>query len=223
MSDLSDLSDLNDVPDGPPTAREHRADLREERANQREAEMDERANRDDDDRLGRAYDKQDSAVHQVEDLVAANVASNATMLKLVEKVREDSYMREKKIDLLEEGLKQTHRLLAMVGAVLVLMLALGVINAVNIYDARRNAAVTAKTAQDANGTYALLLDCLNSRGECGKLNAENAKKTLDEVKLYELTVLYCVRINPALADPKGDQFIDCVTRLYPGGPILKNR
>lgn len=175
------------------------------------------------DEAGARADADAATIRQVESLVAANAASNATMLRLVEGVREDAHLREKKVDLLERGLQQTHRLLLMVGVTIILMIGLGVANALNINAARHNAAVTAATAKDANGTYALLLDCLNSRGECGKLNAENGKKTLDEVKLYELTVLYCVRINPAADDPKGDLFIDCVSRLYPGGPVLKNR
>lgn len=164
-----------------------------------------------------------TAAEQVEHLAQMNARSNETMMNLVEKVRQDAYMREKKVDLLDEGLRQTRRLIAMVGLVLVVMVGIGVINAVNIGQARRNAAVTAKTASDAGHTYALLLDCLNGSGECGKLNAENQKKLLDEVKLYELTVLYCVRINPQVDDPDGDDFIACVERLYPGGPKLQNR
>lgn len=165
----------------------------------------------------------DAATNAVEHLVAANEESNATMRRLVERVREDADMREKKIDLLELGLVRTKRLIIMVGAVLIIMVSIGVTNAINLNDARRNAAATAAAARDAKATYAILYDCLNQQGECGRQNAAESKRLLDEVKLYELTVLYCVRINPQIADPQGDDFLDCVKRLYPTGPELPKR
>lgn len=158
----------------------------------------------------------------LEELILANVNSNATMVDLVERVRQDAVMQGTKVDLLEKGQRQTRRLLVMVSVALLLMVIIGVINAVNIGQTRRNAEITAKTAKDAGDTYALLLDCLNSRGECGKRNAEASKATLDEVKKYELTVLYCVRINPQVEDAAGRKFLDCVNRLYPGGPQLNS-
>jgi hypothetical protein len=167
--------------------------------------------------------EQHSASSQVDDLVRANAKSNATMMRLVEKVREDAQMRGRKVELLDQSMRQTRRLLIMVAATLVLLMGLGVVNAVNLNDARHNAAVTAATAKNADSTYTLLLDCLNARGECGKLNAQSQKRLLDEVKLYELTVLYCVRINPLVADPRGAQFIKCVNELYPGGPQLNTK
>lgn len=160
---------------------------------------------------------------QVEELIAANVASNATMVHLVEEVQRDADLRGRKVELLQEEARQTRKQIFIASIGIVLMLVIGVANAINLNDARHNAAVTAATARDANGTYTLLLDCLNPDGVCGKRSAAQSARTLDEIKKYELIVLYCVRINPALADPKGEAFIDCVNRLYPGGPQLPNR
>lgn len=171
----------------------------------------------DDDRF---HEERAATLQQVENLVNANAASNETMVRLVARVQDDAHLREKKVDLLEEGQTQMRRLLYMVAAVLVLMVGVGVINAVNIYDARKNAAVTAQTARDASSTYALLYDCLNQQGECGRKNAIAQKKLLDEVKLYELTVIFCVRTNPLVEDATGDKYLACVDRLYPGGPQL---
>ena len=197
------------------TQRDVRADNRDERADDREDRADERE---------AAADRRDgegmSTLNHVDNLVRANAESNSTMMRLVEGVRKDSYMREKKIDLLETGLKQIHRLMLMVGVVLAVLVALAVINATNINDARRNAAVTADTAKDAHDTYALLHDCLNAKGECGKQNAAAQTKLLDEIKLYDLVTLYCARINPQLADPQGAGFLACVKDLYPTGPAL---
>ena len=113
----------------------------------------------------------------------------------------------------------------MIGVVvLAVVLVMGVINAVNMANARRNAAITANIAKDAQGTYALLLDCLDSQsGACGKRNAVKQKAILDEIKKYELTVIYCARTNPVTEDRSGDKFIACVDRLYPTGPELNGR
>jgi len=168
-------------------------------------------------------DGQPTAAQQVEDLIAANAASNNTMLNLVEKVQQDAELRGKKVELLQEEARQTRKQILIASVGVVLMLIIGVANAINLNEARHNAAVVAATAKDANGTYTLLLDCLNPAGVCGKQAAEQNVHTLDEIKKYELIVLYCVRINPAVADPKGEAFIACVNRLYPGGPQLQDR
>lgn len=159
----------------------------------------------------------------VDDLVRANTESNATMLALVASVQAEAEANSHKVDLLENGQRQTRRLLVMVSVLLIVMVLLGIANAINISSTRHNAAVTADAARDANGTYALLLGCLNPDGDCAKRGAAQNRATLDEVKLYELTVLYCARINPAIADPQGADFLECAKRLYPTGPTLKNR
>lgn len=156
----------------------------------------------------------------VERLVSANAESNATMRSLVERVREDAHMRERKIDLLEDGLHQTRRLLLLVGVVLVLILGIGIINAVNIGQGRRNAEATARVARDAQATYALLLGCLDATSPCGRANAETTKQALDKIKQYELIIIYCARSNPRDKDEDGTAFIACINRLFPGGPSL---
>lgn len=156
----------------------------------------------------------------VERLVSANAESNATMRNLVERVREDAHMRERKIDLLEDGLHQTRRLLLMVGVVLVIVLGIGIINAINITQGRRNAEATAQVARDAQATYALLLGCLDTTSPCGRSNSEKTKEALDRIKQYELIVIYCARSNPRDKDEDGSAFIACVARMFPGGPSL---
>lgn len=159
----------------------------------------------------------------IERLVAANAESTETMRALVEKVREDAHLRERKVDLLEAGLHQTRRLLLLVGAVLVLVLGIGVINAVNIGQGRRNAEATARVARDAEATYALLYGCLDASGPCGRANAARTKEALDKIKQYELVVIYCARTNPQPIDDDGKKFIACIDRLFPGGPKLPGR
>lgn len=78
-------------------------------------------------------------------------------------------------------------------------------------------------AGDVRSTNTTLLDCINSTGECGRRNASNQGKVLDEVKRYELTVIYCARTNPQPVDPDGSAFVACINRLYPGGPVLRGR
>ncbi len=164
-------------------------------------------------------DYRDSAV---EELIRANVESNATMVDLVERVRVESEVSSRKVEVLEENQRQARKLLLMVAALLALMVLVGVVNAVNIGIARENAEVTARTAKDAGGTYKLLFGCLNPEGDCAKQSAQKSRAVLDEVKQYELTILYCVRLNPQAEDPKGLKFLACVERLYPGGPKLNS-
>lgn len=171
---------------------------------------------------GRRHYRGDPA-DAVERLVRANVASNDTMRTLVEKVRQDAHARERKIDLLEEGLRKTRHLFWLVAIAVALMIGIGIINATMIQQARRNAAITAAVARDSQATYALLLDCLNTQGECGKRNATQTKALLDEIKRYELTVIYCARTNPQPLDADGSKFVACIDRLYPGGPALNGR
>lgn len=163
------------------------------------------------------------AARQVEELVAANAASNATMTKLVDKVRDDAMKREQKIELLENESRQIRRLLIMVGVAIALLLVVGGFNAYNTAQAKRNAEQTAQAAKDAASTNQLLLGCFDVKSQCSKLNAEKQKQILDEIKLYELTALYCLRVHSAVEDPKGGEFLACVKRLYPTGPHLKGR
>lgn len=163
------------------------------------------------------------AAREVERLVAANAASNATMTRLVDRVREESARRERKIELLEKESRQMRKLLIMVGFAIALLLAIAAFNASNIHQARKNAANTAAAARDAASTNKLLLGCFDVNSECSKLNAQKQKEILDEIKLYELTALYCVRTQPREEDPEGKKFLDCVKRLYPTGPELKGR
>ena len=163
------------------------------------------------------------AAREVERLVAANAASNATMTRLVDKVRIDAEKRERKIELLERESKQMKRLLAMVGAAIAILLIVEFFNAYNVSQARKHGQYIANAARDAAATNTLLLGCFQPDSECSKRNAEQQKKILDEIKLYELTALYCLRINTAQEDPNGSEFLACVKRLYPTGPTLKGR
>lgn len=163
------------------------------------------------------------AAREVERLIAANAESNSTMRSLVEKVRQDASMREKKIELLENESRQIRRLLVMVGVAIALLLVVGSFNAYNTAQTRRQAAQSAQVAKDVASTNTLLLGCFDVRSECSKLNAEKQKQILDEIKLYELTALYCLRTNNAQQDPEGKEFLACLKRLYPTGPILKDR
>ena len=121
----------------------------------------------------------------LEKLANANSESNATMLSLLTGVQADSATHSRKVELLEAGQKRTRQLLVMVAVALALMTIIGIANAINIYEARRNAAIAARTAENAAGTYNLLLDCLNPEGECGKRNAKQSRAFLDEIALTE--------------------------------------
>lgn len=149
----------------------------------------------------------------VEELAEANARSNQTLVDLMAKVQQDAYMREKKVDLLDEGLHQTRKLLAMVGIALVLLLGLAAANFISINQTRKSAAITADTNK-------LLYGCFDSRSECSRVNQAQQTRLLDEIKKYELTALYCARINPQIADPHGEAFITCLKELYPSGPTL---
>lgn len=152
----------------------------------------------------------------IDELVAANHASNSTMLALVETVRKETAARDRKIDQLERNHEQTKWLIVAVCVAVVLMLSLGVVNAINLSTTRRQTDQTAKI----NG---FLLDCVNSTGACGKANVQQQKRFLDSVKQYELTGFYCARNNPGPVDPKGESFLKCMDKLYPGGPTLQSR
>jgi len=156
----------------------------------------------------------------MERLVQANAESNETMHSLIERVRDDAKMRERKIDLLEDGLHRTRQVLGLVALALLVLLIVGGINAVNINNGRKNLDATGAVAKQAAATYALLYGCIDSTGECGKRNAENTKEALDKIKQYELVVIYCARSNPRDRDEDGAKFLACIVKLYPGGPTL---
>lgn len=170
-----------------------------------------------------ALDPRIAAAEQVEKLAEANARSNKTMLTLVQKVSEDAFMRERKVELLEQGLRQTHKILVLVVVALAVTITMAFINFYNIQTARRNAEVTAEAARDAKGTYALLYGCFEPSSQCSKLNTAKQKQILDEIKKYELVAFYCIRTNPGTVDPDGKDFIACVNRLYPGGPQLPTK
>lgn len=173
---------------------------------------------DDEDRASRLH----SAL-VVEELVAANNQSNNTMINLVETVRQETAARDRKVDALERSSHQM-RILMVIGIIaLVGLLVLATFNAINITQTRAAAHKQASIALNVQHTNDLLLDCLNSTGQCGQVNQANQAKILDEVKKYELTVIYCARTNPQPIDANGDKFIACVAKLYPGGPQLNGR
>jgi hypothetical protein len=152
----------------------------------------------------------------VEELVAANNESNQTMMALVEHVRQETVANDRKIEELRRNTKQFRNLMY---ALVVTMAFLLVIAGVNAY----NLAESKKEQEQIEAINRTLLDCQNSTGECGRANAQNQKRLLDEVKEYELTGFYCIRTNPAQRDPDGDAFLKCMDRLYPNGPTLNGR
>jgi hypothetical protein len=171
-------------------------------------------------------DERASALHAalaVEDLVAANNESNKTMLSLVHRVREETAARDRKVDALEKAHRQMRWVIMLSVVLIVFLLTLGVINAFNLNSTRKSQRQVQAIAASTDQTNRTLLDCVNSTGVCGQVNAANQAKILDTVKLYELTVLYCARTNPQPVDPSGDKFIACVAKLYPGGPTLNRR
>lgn len=145
----------------------------------------------------------------IEELVRSNDESNRTMVSLVERVREETEARDRKVDALEKGHRQVRWVIVLAVILVLFLLTLGVINAINLTNTR--------------ATNQTLLDCVNATGACGQVNAESQTRILDTVKKYELTVLYCARTNPQPIDPKGDKFLACVDALYPGGPQLNRR
>lgn len=161
-------------------------------------------------------ERADRNASAVEELVAANHESNRTMADLVDHVRKETQARDRKIDVLEKNNKQTRMLTYMLGGTMLVLLMLAVFNAFNIAAANRQ-------QDQIRAINATLLDCVNSTGECGRVNTANQARILDQVKQYELTGFYCIRNNPAQADPEGEQFLKCMQRLYPGGPTLNGR
>jgi hypothetical protein len=161
-----------------------------------------------------------SGAEAVEHLVAANEESNRTMTALVEGVRRETAARDRKVEALDKNLGQLRWVTVLVGAAILILLTIGVINAVNLSSARKSAKQTKDIATQAAAINQTLLDCVNSTGQCGQVNQANQAKILDTVKLYELTVLYCARTNPRDVDKSGDLFIACVNTLYPGGPQI---
>lgn len=159
----------------------------------------------------------------LEELIRANAESNDTMTNLVNHIRLETEARDRKIDVLAKNNRSIHRQTVALSIAMVILVLIAVFNASNVLAGRKLAQKTATIAQDTRSTNALLLDCLNSTGQCGRVNAREQALTLDEVKKYELTVLYCVRTNPQLVDKNGEKFLACVDRLYPGGPTLNGR
>lgn len=170
-------------------------------------------------------DDRASALHSalvVEQLVAANEESNRTMVALVEGVRRETEARDRKVESLDNNLRQMRWVTGLVAGAIVILLTIGVFNAINLASARRSAQQTKAIAASTDQTNRTLLDCVNSTGACGQINAANQAKILDTVKQYELTVIYCARTNPAAVDLKGEKFVACVAKLYPGGPTLNH-
>jgi predicted metal-binding membrane protein len=128
------------------------------------------------------------------------------MLSLVERVREETAARDRKVDVLERGHQQMRWVIGLAVALVLVMLGFGIVNAVNLSATRT--------------TNRTLLDCVNSTGACGRANSAAQAEILNTVKLYELTVMYCARTNPRDVDANGDKFIACVNELYPGAPQL---
>lgn len=161
-------------------------------------------------------DRMDRNNNAIDDLIAANESSNRSMLALVESVRQETAARDRKIDVLEKNHRQMNYVMAAVCAAIAVMLALGTVNAINLASGRAQQ----EQIRQLNG---VMLDCVNSTGACGQANAVQQARILDSVKQYELTGFYCLRNNPGTADPKGEAFLACMKRLYPGGPTLQGR
>lgn len=170
-----------------------------------------------------ANDTYASRVSAVEELVAANHESNKTMMALVDHVRQETEARDRKIEVIEENNRQTRLLLVLVSGAVVVLILLAIFNAIGITNARRNVQQTAAIASQVDRTNQTLLDCLNSQGTCGQVNAANQQGLLDAVKQYNLVGFYCIRTNPQTTDPKAESFLKCMQRLYPGGPTLAGR
>lgn len=152
----------------------------------------------------------------LDSLVAATSRSNWTMTALLEEIRLAAEARDKKIAAIEEAAEQSRLLSYLATGGLVLLLILGVVTLYNV-------SLTNSQNADIAGINETLLDCVNSTGDCGRVNAASQAKILDTVKQYELTGFYCIRTNPAAMDPTGEALLACMERLYPGGPTLKNR
>jgi hypothetical protein len=159
----------------------------------------------------------------VEHLVAANEESNRTMRALVEGVKHETEARDRKVEALDKNYRQLRWVIVLVGFSTMVLMVIGVINAINLNSARKSNQQAKNIAAGVAATNQTLLDCVNSTGTCGQVNAANQAKILDTVKLYELTVLYCARTNPRDVDATGDKFLKCVNDLYPGAPQLDRR
>lgn len=161
-----------------------------------------------------------AALQDLEELVLANHESNATMIQLVETVRDETRARGRKVDALERNQRQLRGLSILGTVAVVALLVMAVFNAVSIQVTRQNAERSAVISRNVDQTNSLLLDCLNSTGKCGQLNAQQQANLLNKVKQYELTGFYCARTNPLAVDPDGKNFLACMEKLYPGGPTL---
>lgn len=159
----------------------------------------------------------------VEELIAANHESNRTMATLVKSVRDETAARDRKVEALEKSHRQVRWVIALVGVLIVVLMTIGVFNAINLYKSRQAQSNTRDIAAGVAANNRTLLDCVNMTGSCGQLNQQNQVRILDTVKKYELTVIYCARTHPSAQDPKGDAFLACVKKLYPGGPQLDRK
>lgn len=171
---------------------------------------------------GERATRRESAV-AIEELVTANAESNKTMLNLVNRVREETAARDRKVDALERTTRQMQWVIGSAAVLIAVLLVLAVFNAINLNETRKSQKTVAAIAESTQETNRTLLDCVNSTGQCGQVNQANQAKILDTVKLYELTVIYCARTNPQNVDPMGNKFVACVSQLYPGGPTLDRK
>lgn len=159
----------------------------------------------------------------VEGLIQANNESNENMQRLVESVRAETRARDRKVEVLEKNQHQL-RVLSFVGVVAICcLIVMAVFNAYNTTATRRNAERAAQIALAVKQINQTMLDCTNGTGECGKKNAASLNYALNEIKKYELTVIYCARTNPQPLDPKGSKFRLCIEELYPNGPKLNSK
>lgn len=166
------------------------------------------------------FSAQDRHEAALDGLVEANQTSNSTMIRLIEQVRKDTETRDRKITAMEHQQKQLRWAIILVCVGIAVLLVVAGINATNIASTRKAQKNTEVIARSVDVTNKTLLDCINETGECGRSDAARQKELLDEVKLYELTGFYCIRNNPATADPQAEAFLKCMQDLYPGGPVL---
>ncbi|MET0698591.1 MAG: hypothetical protein ABWY93_02905 [Mycobacterium sp.] len=159
----------------------------------------------------------------IQELIRANTASNNTMRQLIASVQAETRVRDRKVELLIATQRHVRNLMRTVIVVMALVLLVAGLNAYNINAGKRNAAQTAAILERVNVNNGLLLDCLNRTGRCGQVNAEQERQVLNEVKRYELTVIYCARSNLQATDVANRLFLACINRLYPGGPALAGR
>ncbi len=168
-------------------------------------------------------DARDRRAEAVEELARANSASNDTMVRLIEHVRKDTVAQNSKIEALNRQQRTLRILLGVIGVLTLLVLLIAMYNVYNVTATRQTAKNMTDIGAQVAQTNETLLDCLNSAGRCGQINAAQQRAILDEVKKYELTGFYCIRTNPQTKDPDGEDFLKCMQRLYPGGPLLQER